>query len=336
MEASLANAALRLALASLAVAAAAAHAAPNRGWTVVELTPDSAYGGTARAVNSRGDVVGQTFTYEGGQYISHAYLWQNGARTDIGTSAGRNSVPWAVDDKGTIVGNVDGFAYEWKDGSATSLRFAGDATGINKSGAIIGHYWTGGTYGYGQDRAIVYRDGVLTELGTLGGNYSGAGGINDKGVIVGASYLPMSSTLRAFVWQDGAMREMQGLGGSQSMASKIDNHGVVVGTAFDTAGRQWMVRWASPDSAPEPLMQRGAAYALNDHGDIAGNNLDTGKPFLLEPNGTLTSLLDLPAMQAGGWQSFSPTSINDRGWIVGIAWKPGVSNLGTALLLMPK
>ena len=336
MEPSFARTALRLALASLAVAAASAQAAPTRSWTAVELTPDSAYGGTARAVNSHGDVVGQTFTYEGGQYISHAYLWQNGVRTDIGSAAGRNSVPWALDDKDNIVGYVDGFGYEWQGGTATSLHFAGDATGINKSGTIIGHYWTAGTYGYGQDRAIVYRDGVLTELGTLGGTYSGAGGINDKGIVVGSSYLPMSSTLRAFAWQDGAMRELQGLGGSQSMAARINNHGVIVGTAFDTAGRQWMVRWASPDSAPEPLMQRGAAYALNDHGDIAGNNLDTGKPFLLESDGTLTQLLDLPAMQAGGWQTFAPMSINDRGWIAGIAWKPGVSNLGTALLLMPK
>jgi probable HAF family extracellular repeat protein len=303
---------------------------------VVELTPDAAYGGTARAVDSHGDVVGQTFTYESGQYISHAYLWQNGVRTDIGAAAGRNTVPWAMNDRGTIVGYADGFGYQWQDGGATSLHFAGDATGINKSGTIIGHYWTAGTYGSGQDRAIVYRDGVLTELGTLGGTYSGAGGINDKGIIVGSSYLPMSSTLRAFVWQDGTMRELQGLGGSESMAGKINNHGVIVGTAFDTAGRQWMVRWSSPDSAPEPVMQRGAAYALNDHGDIAGNNLDTGKPFLLESDGTLTWLLDLPAVQAGGWHTFTPTSMNDRGWIAGIAWKPGVSSLGTALLLIPR
>jgi probable HAF family extracellular repeat protein len=336
MMSMLPNAALRLALASLTLAAAASQAAPNKAWTVVELTPDSDYGGTARAVNSHGDIVGQTYTYEGGQYVSHAYLWQDGARNDIGAAAGRDTVPWAINDKGTIVGYADGFGYQWQQGSGSRLPFAGEATGINKFGTLIGHYWTSGTYGFGQDRAIMYRDGVLTELGTLGGTYSGAGGINDKGVIVGSSYLPMSSTRRAFVWQDGVMRELQGLGGSESGASRINNRGVIVGTAFDTAGRQWMVRWSSAGSAPEPVMQRGAAYALNDHGDIAGNNLDTGKPFLLESDGTLTWLLDLPAMQAGGWRSFGPTSINDRGWIVGIAWKPGVSSLGTALLLMPK
>jgi len=337
MKSFLSHAALRFALGSLALATvAAAQASPHKGWTVVELTPDSAYGGSARAVNNKGDVVGQTFTYEGGQYISHAYLWKNGVRTDIGTAVGRNSIAWAMDDKDTVVGYVDGFGYEWQDGAATPLHFAGEATGINKFGTIIGHYWTSGTYGFGQDRAIVYRDGVLTELSTLGGTYSGAASINDKGVIVGSSYLPMSSTLRAFVWQDGVMRELQGLGGDQSGAGHINNHGVIVGTANDTTGHQWMVRWSSAQSAPEPVMQRGAANALNDHGDIAGNNLDTGKPFLLESDGTMTSLLDLPAMQAGGWHTFAPMSMNDRGWIVGIAWKPGVSNLGTALLLIPE
>lgn len=326
---------LRVAL-FLACACAFQANAAKPAWSVVELTPDSSYGGTARGVNSRGDVIGQVFALEGSRYVSHAYLWQGGVRTDIGATAGHETIPWALNDKGTIVGYADGFAYRWQDGNATSLHFAGEATGINRSGTIIGRYWTSGTYGYGADRAIVYRDGTLTELGTLGGNYSGAASINDKGVIVGSSYLPRSSTLRAFVWQDGVMRELQGLGGSESSASRINNHGVIVGTAFDTAGRQWMVRWASPDAAPEPLMQRGAAYALNDHGDIAGNNLDTGKPFLLESNGTLTWLLDLPAMQSAGWRSFAPTSINDHGAIVGTAWKPGVSSFGTALLLAPK
>ena len=182
----------------------------------------------------------------------------------------------------------------------------------------------------------MYRDGVLTELGTLGGNWSGAGAISDKGVIVGSSYLPRSSTFRAFIWQGGVMRELPGLGGSESGAGPMNNHGVILGTAFDTAGKQWMVRWTNPDLPPEKLMERGGGYALNDHGDIAGVNLNTGKPFLLETDGTLTWLLDLPAMKAAGWHTFAPFAMNDHGWIVGVAWKPGVSTLGTALLLKPR
>lgn len=323
------------ALSALAVVAGAAQAAP-RSWTVIELTPDSAYGGTARAIDNKGDVAGQTFTYENGQYVSRAYLWQNGVRTDIGSAAGRVTVPWAMNEKGTIVGYADGRAYIWKDGTASSLGFIGDATAINKFETIIGRAWTGGAYGLGRNPAVVLRNGVLTELGTLGGTQSSAGGLNDRGVIVGSSYLPFSSTSRAFIWQEGAMRELPGLGGTESFAGPINNHGVIIGTAFDTAGKQWMVRWTSPDATPEKLMLRGAGYALNEHGDIAGNNLDTGKPFLMESDGTITWLLDLPAMQAGGWHSFGVSGINDRGWIIGSAWKPGISTLGTALLLIPR
>lgn len=311
-----------------------ANAAPARTWTVIELTSD-ALGGSARDVNNRGDVIGQTYTSEGGLFVSHAYLWQNGLRTDIGSAAGRDSVPWAINDKGTIVGNVDGFAYLWKDGQATSLGFAGEGTRINKSEEIIGRYWTGGAYGVGQDRAVLYRDGVLTELGTLGGVFSIAGDINDRGVIVGSSYLPRSSTSRAFIWEAGVMRELPGLGGTESFAGRIDEHGDILGVAFDAAGKQWMVRWTSSDAPPQKLLERVSA-TMNRHGDIAGNNLDTGKPFLLERDGTLTWLLDLPPMQAGGWHSFGVSAMNDRGWIVGSAWKPGVSTLGTALLLIPR
>jgi len=93
MDSPFANATWRITLVSLTLAAAAAQAAPNRSWTVIELTPDSAYGGTARGVDSHGDVVGQTYTYEGGQYVSHAYLWRNGVRTDIGSAVGYEKAP---------------------------------------------------------------------------------------------------------------------------------------------------------------------------------------------------------------------------------------------------
>ena len=43
-------------------------------------------------------------------------------------------------------------------------------------------------------------------------------------------------------------------------------------------------------------------------------------------------------MHEYGWKhaDFAPFSINDHGWIAGIAFKPGGSFLGTALLLIPK
>ena len=41
-------------------------------------------------------------------------------------------------------------------------------------------------------------------------------------------------------------------------------------------------------------------------------------------------------MRDGGWVTFSPTAINDRGWIAGIGWRPGVSWAGRPLLLMPR
>jgi probable HAF family extracellular repeat protein len=43
-----------------------------------------------------------------------------------------------------------------------------------------------------------------TDLGTLGGIYSAAAGINDQGQVVGYSLLA-NSTSHAFLWQDGVM-----------------------------------------------------------------------------------------------------------------------------------
>jgi uncharacterized membrane protein len=43
---------------------------------------------------------------------------------------------------------------------------------------------------------------TVTDLGTLGGTLSVAGGINNRGDIEGFSTLPGDTTIRAFLWQN--------------------------------------------------------------------------------------------------------------------------------------
>jgi len=327
------------ALLTLALAAGVAQAQSTKAWTVIDLTPDSTGGGFARSVNNRGEVVGHTLTPAGGgifNNVAHAFLWRNGAREDIGSAAGKNSVAMKINENGTVVGQVDGLAYMWKDGVPTSLNVAGTANAVNNRGDIVGTYWTGGTIGSGQERPYLMRDGLLNDLPTLG---TAAGiavnDVNDAGVVAGFAIVPGSSNSHAVVWQDLAIRDLGTLGGgTQSFAYRLDNRGDVVGVAQVASGARFLARWSVNGGAAETLLPNFIPAAINQRGDIAGNDTVTGAPLLYR-NGDVTNLLSLPAMQAAGWKAFTPLGMNDRGWIVGNAWKPGAPFWGTAVLLMP-
>jgi probable HAF family extracellular repeat protein len=92
--------------------------------------------------------VGASKTAQGDKL--HAFLWEDGTMTDLGTLGTGESYAWAINNRGQITGYSD-----------TSK---------------------------GQTHAFLWEGGVMTDLGTLGGKYSFAYAINDHGQVVGASY----------------------------------------------------------------------------------------------------------------------------------------------------
>ncbi|HYC38415.1 MAG TPA: hypothetical protein VEC19_18450 [Usitatibacter sp.] len=319
-----------LAAALLAAASLATYAAPKQ-WTVTQLSSGD-FGGSARSVNNRGDVAGTNIPFDG---YPRPTVWINGMPTDLLGENPTYGVANAINDQGVVAATSRSGVIAWKDGVTTPLQIAGEPADINRKGHVVGIFYPWGEIAWGPARPFLWKDGVVHDLGSLGNNYAAAAGINDRGVVVGGGTLPMSSTMRGFVWQDGAMRQLGTLGGEHSGAVDVNNRGVILGTADDANGINHMVAWDLNGGLLHDYGPRLAGHALNDHGDIVGNQLDTGRPFLLK-DGAYTWLLDLPAMREQGWVSFAAFDINDHGVIVGIGWKPGVPNSGVPLLLKPR
>ena len=102
------------------------------------------------------------------------------------------------------------------------------ATGINTRGQIVGE--SAIQPDKLRTHAFLWSDGVLRDLGTLGGNSSAALDINDRGQIVGESRTSGDRAPRAFLWESGEMWDLGTLD-RFSVATAVNDRGRVVGNS---------------------------------------------------------------------------------------------------------
>jgi probable HAF family extracellular repeat protein len=321
-----------LALSLFCLMAATVQAHRDADWTIVDLgVLNGAEGSVGSGLNNRGDVVGH-LSYRSGccTFSTRPFLWHNGRMTDIMPAGEPPSqsiaVAVAISDRGTaIVQMGGGRLYMWRDGVATRLPFAGVARDINSHDAVVGSVQAGFS-----SHAFIFQNGVLRDLGTLGGIRSEAFGVNDRGTVVGNSRTA-ESVDHAFVFEDGAMRDLGTLGGESSTAYDVNDRGVVVGASRDASGQTFAFIAYGAGAMRKLLQVPSIAHAINNRGDVIGT-LDFPSSFLLS-DGVLTRLESLPAVKKAGFTSIQPDDLNERGWIVGTGVHS--SRGARAVLLIP-
>jgi len=193
---------------------------------------------------------------------------------------------------------------------------------INDLGQVVGYSRVASPSGLGE-RAFLWSNGVIQDLGTLGGRWSWAGGINNAGQIVGGSTINESDRYgwpyeRAFVWQDGVMTPLPVPGGGASGASDINDAGVIVGAAATADGERRACLWEEGSiTYLGTLGGWSSALAINESGQVVGySEISAGSnqhhAFLWEDG----VMMDLGTL--GGDLSLA-SDINDLGQVVGPA-----------------
>jgi probable HAF family extracellular repeat protein len=237
----------------------------------------------ALAINDRDEVVGLS----GYGYIpASAVVWKKGVVHELETPSGYTlSFAISINSSGTIVGvaSTPNFtvlsALLWQDGQVHFLPPLGSAgiftqaNGINDKGQIIG---TAGPAGY--YHAVLWDNGDVIDLGTLGGLDSDANAINNKGQIVGWSQVG-NGDLHPAEWQNGEITDLGNYGSDPlGYASSINNQGQIIGGSAQNDG-----------SSPHALLWQ---------------------------DGTITDLQTVVPSDSG-WVLLSVNTINNRGQIAG-------------------
>jgi probable HAF family extracellular repeat protein len=183
------------------------------------------------------------------------------------------------------------------------------AKGINDSRQITGY----STHN-GEQRAYLYSNGSVTEIGTLGGNGSGGNAINNLGQIVGSA-ATVSEDSHAFLYDPiGGMIDLGALGNGQSEAMSLNDHGHVVGYfSFDGNSHAFLYDGSMQDLGTINGDATSLALDINNSGQIVG--LSDSRAMLYE-NNVMHDLNELIPNDSG-WILRDARSINDAGQIVG-------------------
>jgi probable HAF family extracellular repeat protein len=290
----------------------------------------------AHAINDTNQITGESNSH----LDTHAFVYQNGKLTDLGTltpsGVSGYSSGHAINRSGQIAGETSLatastiHAALFAGGTIQDLGALGGnysaANGINNLGIIVGESDIV-QQGITNVHAFIYTNGLggsgnIVDLGTLGGNYSSAKGVNDSGTVVGEAETVVRGTtvLHAFSYRNGAMKDLGTLGGSTSSASAINGAGLIVGYAtdsnevanaflYDGSKMVNLITLFPPNSGWTNL---ASADGINDAGQIIGSGyLADGEfqGYLLTPSSSSVVIFN-PSFQG---KSFSFSFVTQAG-----------------------
>ncbi len=256
-------------------------------------------------------------------FVNHPGVWQDGVLTDLGVlqNASNSGQPTWINDRGVVVG-------------------------VSENGLIDP------LANFPEIDGVVWKNGRIIDLGTLGGNTSAAGAVNSRGQVTGlaSNTIPDSfnqslgppnvlwnfgvTQIHAFLWQDGPMQDLGTLGGPDSAGLFVNERGQVAGVSYTsfTPNPSTGIPTQDPFVWDNGRMidlgtlggTAGWPFGINNRGQVTGqSNVADDVHFhaFLWSRGVLTDLGTL------GGDNSSARWVNDAGEVVGRAnLYPGLIN----------
>ncbi|MFZ1221546.1 MAG: DUF3466 family protein [Chthoniobacterales bacterium] len=274
-------------------------------------------------IDDFGQVVGDA-TFKGGSF-SHAALFSNGSVRDLGTLKG--SWPFSRANSINASGQVVGFCSQKFDSEGARAFLVNVPDGTTRLARMV-------------------------DLGTLGGQFAQAWGINDSGFVTGNSQTKSDfGVTHAFIWHaKTGMLDLGTLAGDFSYGTFINPNSHVVGYSTIDKGNDRVHAFLHDGKEMLDLGSLGGASMESDRSFALGVNSSdqvVGYSYLPGPypgpiysqkvafvysNGLMRNLNDLIGDSAIDYRLDSATAINDKGQIVAIAFVYSADNYHAVLL----
>jgi probable HAF family extracellular repeat protein len=330
--------------------------------------PTSSTQDELQVLNSRGMVAGTADTsvpnhpnscipFCGGAFIAHAFLWSKGVLHELRSLPGSNTslANW-ISDSGLVAGGSETEAIDpilgvremhavlWKDGESIDLGapeggYESIAFAVNSRGQVAGAGFNTVpdpfTFTGTQQRTFLWENGVMQDLGTLGGPDAGLLGgppfnkgnveMNERGQVVACSYTnstinPVTGTptVDPFLWdKEQGMIDLGTLGGTSGCAIYLNNRGQVVGysnMAGDLTAHPFL--WERGEIKDLGTLGGPSGFAnwISEAGEVAGTADNEGgqRHAFLWKSGIMTDLGTLPGDSCSQSQA-----VNSKGQMVG-------------------
>lgn len=302
--------------------------------------------GVAKSINSAGRVVGNA-TSGGWYYDGTNRITLKFTAHALGVPPGQGlfftaATANAINDDGRIVGSVifiplllqSRTPFFYDGGGVATLVGAGDASGLNAAGVVVGG-----------DPAFILNG---TQVATPPGVAPRVNAVNASGVAVGSVSPNGAAVAASFNGASFTRLNLQGLGlpdtgneaDYQSAAIGVNNAGKIVGNVELHSSPldpkpSWGFLFAGTTASPLGTLGGAMVSArdINNNGVVVGEATigdGSSHAFIHDPAGI--SDLNLAVTGVFGWVLASANAVNDGGLIVGEGRKDGVQR---AFLLIP-
>src|SRR5579859_2036232 len=286
------------------------------------------------------------FCYDPDCFQAHAFLWKDGAMTDLGAlPVNNNSAGGSINANGWVTGQSQSSVLDpvvgipefravlWKQGQIIDLGTLGgtESLGIyvNNANQVIGFATTStaadpvGFFGF-PTHTFIWQAGEKRDIGTLGGldAFPGAScGNSPAGVVVGGSTTSITPNPATglpdadpFLWRNGKMVDLGALGGTNGYGQCMNNRGQVIGSfslAVNPVACNFPFLSSIGPGCHAFFWQNGA---MTDLGTLGGDNSEA---IWINDAGVVVGSADLPGSQTHDAVVWINRKIHDLGTVAG-------------------